>query len=187
MGNINKIIKYGLESEAQSLLDSGLSRAKIAETLRNNHPEIVDLKDLSAMSVQRWIDSKERAKLEESIEQGKDPLDDFMKEYRRAIKDLNLKAERLYNKANKLLDKAELEGDTTTSLRAIKEVRDSLDQLRKNWVSLMQYGTRQTSNIYHINLKKEQNVKIMLLEFSKVLCNECRSKVSELLKEKGGN
>ena len=184
MGNINKIIKYGLEDEAQSLLDSGLSRAKIAETIRNNHPEIVDLKDLSAMSVQRWIESRERKEIEDKLEEGKDPLDLFIKEYRKAIKDLNAKAEKLYNKSSKLLDKVEQEGNSIITLKAIKEVRDSLDQLRKNWVSLMQYGTRQTSNIYHINLKKEQNTKIMLLEFSKVLCDKCRNAVSKLIEDK---
>jgi len=177
----NKIIKYGLEAEVDTMLDQDMSLADVASAIKLNHPDIEDLKDISSMSIMRYRNSRDQLNISEKIEEGKDPVSEFITEYRNAIKSLLDKSDTLYKESLELLEQAKQSESMPDKLKAVKEVRDNIEQERKAWVSLAQYGVRQTSNIFNINVKKEQNIKVMLLNWSKDLCPACRSKVSKYL------
>lgn len=180
----NKILKYDLGNEVDAMLDQGMSLADIATTVKETHQDVIDLQDLSAMSVMRYRNSRDQTNIAKRTEEGEDFVDTFLKDFRNAMEDLNKKSNNIYDRSIKLLNKLEKEENTDSTLKAIKEVTNSVEQLRKNWTTLAQYGVRQTSNIYNINLKKEQNTKIMLLEWTRDLCPSCRDKkYKELSKE----
>ena len=191
MANVCKIIKYGLEPEVDPLLDQGISLDNIAEQVKSNHPEIIDLNGLSAMAIMRYRDKKDRDNIEEDIVDGNDPVDTFLKEYGEAIRKLMKINEKWDDRVEQLWQDNKDDATVIEKAKIIKEARDNRDQSKKEWESLARYGTRQTSNIYNINLKKEQNTKIMLLNWSKEildgLCSECkaksRDKIMKLIEE----
>ena len=179
----HKIIKYNLQDEVDQLQTMGMAYHEIASKIKENHPDIADLSNLSAMAIQRYLASSRETKIIEDVKQGKDPVTDFIGEYRQAMKDINEKTETLYNKSIKVLNDIELTNDDIMRLKAIKEVRDNIEQIRKNQVSLVQFGEKKTNTIYNVNLKKEIHVKNLLLNFVKGLCPKCKRNVSEILEE----
>jgi len=185
MTKVNKIIKYELENEVDSLLENGVALHRIASIIKDNHPDIKDLQKISNMSIMRYRDTREKQKLEEVIADGGDPVDEFTNEFKSAVRDLVKKTDAIYDEALSILSEAKNSDNITDKLKALKEVRDSLETQRKNFISLQQYGQRQQSNIYNINMKKENNIKLMLLDYANQLCPKCRNKVSELLIQEG--
>ena len=180
----NKIIKYGLEPEVDIMLDSGLSLNEICTTIKNNHSDIIDLQNLSSMSIMRYRDSKNKKAIEEQIDEGGDPVDTFLKEFNGAIRSLMQKNEKWDRRVEELWQECKDDASIIEKAKVIKEARDNREQSKKEWLALAQYGVRQTSNIYNINLKKEQNVKIMLLEWARDLCPVCKEKIfNEISKE----
>jgi len=191
MANVCKIVKYGLEPEVDPLLDNGISLAEIADKVVSNHPEIVDLQGLSSMAIMRYRDKRNRNKIEDDLEDGNDPVDTFLKEYNEAIRKLMTKNEKWDDRVEQLWQECKDDASIVEKAKIIKEARDNREQSKKEWNALAKYGVRQTSNIYNINLKKEQNTKIMLLNWSKEildgLCSECkaksRNKIMKLIEE----
>ena len=184
----NKISRYNLEDEAQQLRDMGNSYKVIADTLKRNHPKILDIQKLSPMAVMRYFDSLEEQKLQEELDVGKDPVKDLTEEFCNSVRDINQRSEAIYHRSIRLLDKLEKDGaDSMVILKAIKEVRDSLAEERKNMVALKQYGEKRSLVINNVNLKKEIHVKNMLLSFSKdlnkELCPKCRAKLPKVLEK----
>jgi len=183
MANVSKIRKYGLEEEAQQLKEMGYSYQDIANTLKNNHPKIEDLKSLSNMSVMRYFDTETENTVVEIVETGGNPVSDLVLEFQNEIRDIHRKSERLAIRAEKILDKIEGGKDDALKLKALKETRDSYDQLRKNYESLLRFGDNRIKSIQNVNLKKEVHVKNMLVGLTKNLCDECRRKISEELEK----
>jgi len=179
---ISKIEKYHLEDEAQQLKDMGFGNEKIASTLVQNHPKIKGIKKLSGMSVGRYFRKKDKEDIVDTVEQGGDPVIDFIQEYRDSISDINKRTKSLYNKSMAILkDIEENSDDDHLKLKALKEVRDSLEQMRKNNVSLVQYGERRIDTIKEVNLKQEYHVKNLLIGISRELCPKCRAKIPQFL------
>jgi len=176
MAKENKVIKYGLESEVDMMLDQGMSLAEIATNIKQSHVDIIDLQDLSSMSIMRYRDSRDKENIINIEEEGGDSIDKFLKEYNNAIRSLMKKNEKWDERVEKLWQECKDDTSILEKVKIIKEARDNREQSKKEWMALAQYGVRQTSNIYNINLKKEQNVKIMLLEWAKDLCPICREK-----------
>jgi len=185
MSKEHKIIKYNLQDEVEQLQAAGMAYHEIASTIKGNHPEISDLSNLSSMAIQRFLRQKEESKVEESLKQGRDPISDFIEEYRQAMKDINVKSNILYDKSIQLLNSIDQTDDDILKLKAVKEVRDNIDLLRKNQVSLIQFGEKKTNTIYNVNLKKEIHVKNLLMNFNKNLCSKCRFKIAEILEQEG--
>ena len=187
MANISKIEKYHLEHEVDDLLDQGASRSVIADTISKRHPEIPELIDLSSMSIQRFLDTRERKDVKEIIDLGVDPSTYLTKEFKDAIKKNNEEVQLIISECKSILDEAKQTNSITDKVKAVDAVIRSLDQERKNWVSLQQFGERQFANVNTININKEQNVKILLLKWSEVLCPECRSKISKVFEGEEDN
>jgi len=177
----SKIIKYNLQDEAKQLKDMGYTNEEISRKLGDNHPEIKELKKLSGMSVGRFFKSDECKEIEEKLLKGENPVTDFITEYRDRIEKIENYTLDLYEECKTILADAKLDGTIIDKLKAVDMTLKSLEQSRKNMVSLVQYGERQTNNFYNVNLKKEYHIKNLLLNFSEKLCPKCRSKIPELL------
>lgn len=178
---ISKIVKYNLEDEARQLKEMHYTNEEIARRIRESHPEIEDLRDLAGMSIGRFFKLDEGQKIEQQIIEGQDPVDNFIKEYRDKINKIEEQTNDIFKECRAILDEAKATGDITDKVKAVDVVLKSLEQSRRNLVSLVQYGERQTANFGAINLKKEYYVKNLLLDFSKGLCAKCRAKIPEIL------
>lgn len=183
MGNVSKIKKYDLEEEAKQLKDMGLSYEDIATSLKNNHSQIADIKALSSMSVMRYFDSESENGVIMDINQGNNPVSDLIVEFQDVIRDIHKKSNKLCDRAEKILDKLELSDDDLLTLKAIKEVGDRYDQLRRNYESLMKFGDNRIKAIQNVNLKKEIHVHNLLVGVTRHLCGKCRRKISEELEK----
>jgi len=184
MSKENKIIQYNLEDEVKQLREMNYSVHDIAKRISDNHPEIHSLKNLSGMSISRYIRNAEEKELQGEVTEGKDPVKDFTEMYRDEVDDIHEKTKELYEKSIIILkDIEEGSQDYNVKLKAIKEVRDNLNQMLKNQVSLKQYGERRANTIYNVNLKKEIHVKNLLLNFVNSLCPKCKAKISKLVEE----
>ena len=72
-------------------------------------------------------------------------------------------------------------------MKALREARETIKQMRDNAIAVQQYGERHTTSIYNINLKKEIYIKNILLNFVQELsnlCPECRKKTLPALIKK---
>lgn len=177
----HKIIKYNLEDEVEQLQAAGMAYHEIASTIRGNHPEIADLSNLSAMAIQRYLKQNEDTKIEESVKQGKDPVSDFIDEYRQAMKDIISKTDKLYGISMDILNSVKESDDDILKMQAVKTAINNLDLMRKNHESLVNNSNSKIKSINNVNLKKEVHVKNYLINFTKYLCPVCRSKISQVL------
>lgn len=182
MSKENKIVTYGYKDRAKELLDDGLSTYQIAKILNN---EIGDKKAISHMSVQRFKDVIERDKIEDSIEEGEDPSDVIIEDFRNGIRENIKKVDKGIDIAMKLMEDAK-DSDFATFSEKSKTVDTfikALDQEKKSWTSLVQNGIRQMKVLGDVNIKKEQNVKVLLLNWTNKLCPECRKKLYNIIEE----
>jgi DNA-binding transcriptional regulator GbsR (MarR family) len=177
MANINKIIKHNLQCEVDPLLEQGLPYERIADAIKANHPEIEDISKLSAMNVMRYKNDKAEKAMVTLIDEGKDPAEEFTKEYRAAIRKNNEEVQVIFNDCKKILEDAKLSDSVSDKAKAVEISLKSLDQIRKNWESLSQFGNRQIPLIGKVNLKKEQNIKVLILSVSNKLCPKCRDEI----------
>jgi len=183
MGNVSKIKKYELEDEARQLKDMGLSYEDISKQLKDNHSKIADLRALSAMSVMRYFDGETEDGVLVELDQGENPVSNLVCEFQDEVRLIHKKGNSLCTRAEKLLDKLETSDDDLLTLKAIKEVRDSYADLRKNYESLIKFGDNRFKAIQNVNLKKEVHVHNMLVGVTRNLCDECRRKISEELEK----
>jgi len=183
MGNINKIIKYNLECEVDPLLEQKVPYQKIANTIKETHPEIKDLNTLSAMNIMRYKTDKESKAMDMILDEGRDPMDEFTKEYRAAIRKNNEEVQVIFKDCKAILEEAKQSDNIANKVKAVEVSLKSLDQIRRNWESLSQYGSRQIPLIGKVNLKKEQNVKVLILSVSNKLCPKCRDEMKKVIEE----
>jgi hypothetical protein len=193
MTKVSILEELELQEEAYKLrYEDGYGWQEGAKVINTRHPEIVEKygKPLSHMGFKRGVVAYEKSLIEQKMEQGIDPIEDMSKEFREAIRKNNNKINKLVETADEILQDALRDGTVTEKTRALKEVRDSLAQEVKNWVALQQYGIRQATNIGSINLKKEENIKTLIINWTdqiidikEHLCEECKKRVDELLND----
>jgi len=183
MARTNFIIKHGLESETDALLESGYSTYQTIDILKENHREIKGIDGKSHMVVQRYKDIRDKMKLEEIYESGEDPSDIIDKEVREGIRKIVERLEKWSNIAEELYEEAKQDGTLLDRIKILKEIRDTISQERKSWESLKQYGTRQQINIGEMNKKKEQTFNIQLLSIAKDICPTCSKTILSRLSE----
>jgi len=181
MSKENKIIKYGYQDEVDTLLDNGYSTYKVAEFINSKADAT---KKISHMVVQRYKDSMKERDMEQMIDAGEDPAEIIISDFRKGIRTNIKKVDNAIGKATIILEKLENSEDTSLQLKAIDTLIKALDQEKKSWLSLVQNGTRQLKIYGDVNIKKEQNIKLLLLSWSKHLCPECRKKISNVIEIK---
>ena len=191
MAKVNKIIQYDLGNEVIDMKNQGLSQADIATQLKLRHQDIKDLEDLSAMSINRFLKSDNIDKYEQQLLDGNSPEDTLRAEFREKMYTLDdevheilADTKELKREANEILTKAKASEDIQIQIQALKSVSEalkanttSIEQARRNWSTFVEQAYRQ----FGFAKEAKQNVNIqyntLLIDISKDLCSECRSKV----------
>lgn len=180
MANVNKIVKHELQDEVLKLRDEGLGLQEIRNIINRNHDDV----DISHMCVKRFLENY-KVKLEEKkIDEGVDTWEDLRGEFREKMDDLEDETREIYLIMKKSLKQIIKEGDSYKTIKAAKDTLTALDQQKRNWIDLIQWGvnefkprnTAQTLNITKINN--------MFIELSDKLCPTCRSKIIDIITNK---
>lgn len=179
----NKIEKYGLGSEVLKLKEDGQSYKAIADYISEHYPNIKELKSISPMSVNRYINSQDTKHIRDIVEHEEDPDSVIEAEFNNKMKDLLYDNENLKDTTSKLLKKALKSNATVDDLVKLINVQNrNLDLMRKNLVSLREFAeTKIVRPQTNVIFEKKIEVKDMLLDFQHALCPECRKKVNKLM------
>lgn len=177
MSNVNKIVRHGLEDKVLELRDDGLSYKEIANLINKDNEDV----DVSFMAIKRFLDSYKVQMEEKKIDEGIDTWDDLRADFRAKMDDLDDETQEIYLIMKKSLKKVVNEGNNYKTIKAAKDTLTALDQQKKNWIDLIQWGvnefkpreTAQTLNITKINN--------MFIELSDKLCPTCRSKIIDIV------
>jgi hypothetical protein len=183
MAKINKIIQNKLEDEVLRLRDSGLGYQEIADALGRNHNDVT----MSNMCVKRFLqDNKDGKKIDAAlatISEGGDGWEDLGADFRRKMDDLEDETQEIYLVMKKSLKNIIDSGDDVKTIRAARDTLAALDQQKKNWIDLIQWGMSKFKPIekaQNINLTKVNN---MFIQLSDKLCPKCRSEIVDMVLE----
>ena len=166
--------------------DEGKSDAEIARYISNQYGNrYPELKNISRMSIARYFEAKARAKIQEKIEdKGEEAVvKEIYEEFRKKMRALISKMEERDKLLDELIDEAKANKDYESLIEYIREQRNDIEMIRRSLVSLIQYAEKEFKPIIQIDVKKEINVRNMLLSFSNILCPECRAKVAKQIQE----
>lgn len=185
----SKIVKWGLSDEVLRLHEDGESKSAIARYIADKYSDIEELRNISYMSVGRFLDSSRELEVKDGVEETKDPMKYIEKEFNSKIRDNIQDAEQMNIMVNEFASKLKNNKDISSAElnRIVKSWKDTNDQIRKNLVALRQYTNsniiRPTQNII---FKKEINIKQMILDLSRHLCPECKKEVNKIINEYEG-
>ena len=185
MPRVNKIIKYGLEKEVNPLLDEGYSSYKIAEVIKQTHPEEEELQNISHMSIERYIPTREKDKLMVLADQGVNVTEYLSKQLLMETHEIMSKIHNLCDEADKLYQEAKSDESSTykDKVSILKELRENLQQQTRVLESRIQYGARQMKHNNQNQEKKYQTLNITLVQMADDLCPKCKKKILEKLRE----
>jgi len=178
MVNINKIVKYNLESEVLKLKDSGYSMLNIANMVSAQHPDIKELSNLSAMSIQRFLESYNKEQAKDKVRDGEDIDEHLREEFREKMYEIDDETHEIFKIMKKSLLRIVKTGDDYQVIKSAKDVLTAIEQSKRNWNSLIQWGI--DTSRFNNEAKREINfieVNNLILNWSKELCPKCRSKV----------
>lgn len=181
----SKIEKWDLKGEVQRLDKQGKGNKAIANAISHKYADIPELEKISAMSINRYLKKQDENKMEEHMEETKNPTKAIKEEFNNKMRESIQDAESARQTIDKYMNKLEHDNLSAKEVQKIISSWQKInDQYRKNLVSLREFTDnriiRPTQNIIY---KKETNIKNMLLEISRDLCDDCRSKVKKKLKE----
>jgi len=178
--NINKIVQHEIEDEVLKLRDEGLGYKEIAQSINDAHEDF----SISFMSVKRFLDSYKVQLEEKKIDNGIDTWEDLRGEFRAKMDDLEDETQEIYLIMKKSLKKIVSEDDNYKTIKAAKDTLTALDQQKKNWIDLIQWGVNEfkpRNQAQTLNLTKINN---MFIELSDKLCPACRSKIIDIVSNK---
>lgn len=172
-----KITDLGLAEEA--LRRRGMmSLAKIAEEL-----SILSGEPVNQMNVKRFYESNDLKEVTDQIDAGEDPVDELTQEFKKRLLDLDKEMGQTKDLINIKLQKAVESGNTTEMYKAIDMLNKNWEALRKNWVSIQQFGHERAYTIERGIQEKNQTINILILDFADKLCPTCRKEVLKLIHE----
>jgi len=185
MARKSKLAELGLEKEASEIRKEGHGWEVTAQILNERHHDLIyDTfgEPLSHMAIKRGIQGYDKKNLTQIIEKGEEDIIEVMQsEYNDAILKIIKSLHRLEKDFKKVRKIAEESGNVNDMVKANLAELKRFEEIRKHWESLQQFTIRQVSNIGDINLKKDKEVKVLMLNFSnelmdieKDLCDECR-------------
>jgi len=177
MANVSKIKKFNLEDKVLKLRDAGFNLDEIVKDIKTENPNEPELQNLSMMALSRFLDSHKREVALEKIQNNEDPIEELRSEFRDKMYELHSDTQDIYKIMKKALKKVVEEEDSVTVIKAAKDTITSIEQARKNWTSLIQFGINEFKPIEkakEINIIEIHN---MLINVSRDLCPDCRRKV----------
>jgi len=180
-----KVEKWNLEDEVVRLKDEGKGSHAIAKAISEKYSDIPELEGISHMSIARFIERHDEKKMKDKIEKTKDPTSVMEQEFSIKMRESILDAEEARQTINSYMSKLKNEDLSSSDVQKIISSWQKInDQYRKNLVSLREFADnriiRPTQNIIY---KKEINIKNLLLDISRDLCQNCRNKIKEKLEE----
>lgn len=185
--NVSKIIKWNLEDEVIHLSkDEKLTNQAIASHISKKYPDIEELRDISHMSINRYLKDYREDEVKQELEVIQDPAKYIQQEFNSKIRDNIQNSEMMNNMVNEIsLKLKDKENISLTDLnRLVNAWKKTNDQVRINLVALRQFADTQiikpTQNII---FKKETNVKNLVLDVSRGLCPVCKARVAKQLEE----
>jgi len=185
-----KIEKWNLEDEVIRLNEEeGKGYHSIAEAISTKYSDIPELREISHMSVARFLQRYDEKKMEKRMDQTKDPTSAMEAEFNLKMREAILDSEEARQTIDSYMKKLKDEDLSSSDLNKIISSWQKInDQYRKNLVSLREFADnriiRPTQNIIY---KKEINIRNLLLEISRDLCVECRNKIRKKLEEEKTN
>ena len=169
----------GLLNKAKQMRDEGMSEQGIADYFNKDKENPND--KVSVMAVHRALGVVEKNKINNLILQGKNPLDELIKDIREKAGKLDKKLEELEKKANKILDDAMESDSVSDKTKALKEVRDTIVQAQKNQIIIHQYCESLQNSVNDESLnQKEQVTNILNIwtdAVTELVCPICRKEV----------
>lgn len=179
----SKIVKYKLQDEVERLRESGLGYQEIAESVNRNHDKV----SISFMCVKRYLESsKEKEKVDsalEVIDEGGDIWENMHSDFRRKMDDLEDETQEIYLIMKRSLKNIIDTGDDYKTIKAARDTLAALDQQKKNWIDLIQWGISEFKPIEKaqtLNLTKVNN---LFIQLSDKLCPKCRSNIIDMVLE----
>jgi len=187
----SKIVKWRLEDEVIELDVDGKSDGAIAKMISNKYPDIDELRDISAMSVNRFLVKNREHDVKLRLDEMRDPAQYIHDEFNSKIRENIQDAEKMNNLVNEITLKLQEDKSDISIVelnRIINAWKKTNDQIRINLVALRQFADTQiikpTQNIIY---KKEISVRNLVLDVSRVLCTKCKKEVSTLLEDYSKN
>jgi len=183
MAKVNKIVQYELANEVLDLKNKGLSQNDIASQIKLSHPDIKDLEDLSAMSINRFLKGQDIEKYEQQLVEGESPEDTLRTEFREKMYTLEEDTLEVYKIMRQALKNMVANGDDEKIIRSAKDILTSIEQSRRNWSTLVEQAYRQFGFVKEATKNVNIQYNTLLIDISKELCPECRKKVvNDILK-----
>jgi len=182
----NKITRWDLEDEVLYLKNTEKkSDHAIAEHISNKYADIPELHEISAMSVNRFLNSHNESMVEKELDKVKDPTKFIQQQFnikmRESIQDTESARQTIQKYMDELRSGDLKAGEVSKLISSWQKIND---QYRKNLVSLREFTDnriiRPTQNIIY---KKEINIKNLLLDISRDLCPACRKRIQEKLED----
>ena len=179
-------MKWNLEEEVKTLHEQGWTNQKIANHLSEKYPDIDELRDISHMSINRFLSTEHQSDIEKKLEIVKDPVKFIHEEFNAKIRDNLQDAQQMNNIVNEISLKLQDKDNISLSElnRLINAWKKTNEQVRVNLVALRQYSEGgMIKPIQNIIFKKELNIRNLVLDVSRDLCPMCRKKVEKHLEE----
>lgn len=174
---VSKIEKNNLGDEVHSLRDQGLGYQDIANIVSKNHKQV----SLSHMAIKRYLERDKLERAIKNIDEGNDSWGDLRADFRQKMYDLDDETREIYVVMKKALNAIIKEGNNFTTIKAAKDTLAALEQKKKNWIDLIQWGISEfkpTDKANQINMVKVNN---LFVELSSNLCPACRKQVVDII------
>ena len=175
----SKVKKLNLDEEVLKLRNAGLGYQEIAEALHRNHTDV----DISHMAVKRFLDSHKVDVEIGKIDEGIDTWENLRVDFRNKMDDLEDETQEIYLIMKRSLKNIITEGDDVKTIKAARDTLAALDQQKKNWIDVIQWGISEfkpREKAQTLNLTKVNN---MFVQLSDKLCPKCRSEIVDMVLE----
>jgi len=177
----NKIIEYKLEDDVVKMKESGMTYREIANALNlSNNTDGT----FSHMAIKRFFDSYKVQVHQEELDKGLDPMNHLRDEFKERMYTLDDDTHEIYKTMRKALKAIAKEGDNYKTIKACRETLNAIEQSRKNWSSLIQWGINEFRPIEQAKETNVVKINNLLVNMSRELCPNCRSKVVGLVVSK---
>ena len=155
----------------------------IANDIQMRYSDVVELNNISAMAIQRWLTKHKKEEMRKKIASGKSVTDEIQIEFNTKMYDLTDETNDIYNIMRDALMNVLKENDNMKTIRACKDVLVSIDQARRNWSSLIKWNTDQNRNVQDARQLQIVNIDKMILSLSSKLCPKCKKEAIKLVTE----
>ena len=181
----SKLSEHAHEDEARRLRGEGHGWIEISNILNRKYP---DDGGYSHMAIKRGLQSYEKSLVEQMIDDGGNPIVDMDMKFQKALAKNIKKIDDLMKGINEMVSVAKDNGSVNDMAKAYTVALKGWEQERRSWESLHNSTFGQMKNIGEVNIKKDQDIKILLVNWTdqliklrKDLCLECKKKADEIL------